>query len=90
MNDIEAAHKKFADDVQRVQAGIRLDISLEKGRIRDEARAQEVEVEESLERSKRELEKAKSERPMMKYSLYTVSQFCSHRPIINLTVCFSG
>jgi hypothetical protein len=46
MTDIEKLKQRLREEITRTQAGVRLDLNLEKGRIRDEASAQELKIRE--------------------------------------------
>ncbi|GJJ11408.1 hypothetical protein Clacol_005641 [Clathrus columnatus] len=44
--DIEKLKQRLREEVAKTQAGVRLDLNLEKGRMRDEASAQELKIRE--------------------------------------------
>lgn len=43
-NDIAKLNSKLRDEISRTQASVRLDLNLEKGRIREEAKTTELEI----------------------------------------------
>lgn len=46
LGDIERLKRKLREEITRTQAGVRLDLNLEKGRIRDEMSLREVKLTE--------------------------------------------
>jgi len=46
-DEIEKTKQKVRDDINRVQAGFRLDLNLEKGRIRDEASGLQLKIRDT-------------------------------------------
>jgi len=45
--DIERLRQKFREEVSKIQASVRLDLNLEKGRIRDESSVHELKIKET-------------------------------------------
>ncbi|KAJ3331698.1 WD repeat-containing protein 27 [Blyttiomyces sp. JEL0837] len=46
-NDVDKIKMRMAEELRRVQSNVRLELSLEKGRIRDEQREQEIKITEA-------------------------------------------
>ena len=46
-NDIAKLSSRVRDEISRAQASVKLDLNLEKGRIREEAKSQELKVKET-------------------------------------------
>ena len=46
-NDLAKLNTRLRDEISRAQASVRLDLNLEKGRIREEGKAQELKVKET-------------------------------------------
>ena len=46
MADVEKLKQRLREEITRTQAGVRLDLNLEKGRIRDENSQQELKIRE--------------------------------------------
>ncbi|KAI1302809.1 hypothetical protein EDD11_005504 [Mortierella claussenii] len=55
VSEIEKLRQRLREEVARTQAGVRLDLNLEKGRIRDEAATQELKVRATEERIEQEI-----------------------------------
>ncbi|KAF9159357.1 hypothetical protein BGX20_002988, partial [Mortierella sp. AD010] len=55
VSEIEKLRQRLREEVTRTQAGVRLDLNLEKGRIRDEAATQELKVRATEERIEQEI-----------------------------------
>ncbi|KAF8973369.1 hypothetical protein BGZ46_009975 [Entomortierella lignicola] len=55
VSEIERLRQRLREEVARTQAGVRLDLNLEKGRIRDEAATQELKVRATEERIEQEI-----------------------------------
>ena len=53
-NDLEKLRSRLRDEVQRTQASVRLDLNLEKGRIREEANSQDLKMQETETRIEQE------------------------------------
>jgi len=45
--EIERLRQKFREEVNKIQASVRLDLNLEKGRIRDESSVHELKIKET-------------------------------------------
>jgi hypothetical protein len=45
--EIEKLRQKFREEVSKIQASVRLDLNLEKGRIRDESSVHELKIKET-------------------------------------------
>ncbi|KAG0226080.1 hypothetical protein BGW41_004279 [Actinomortierella wolfii] len=55
ISEIEKLRQRLREEIARTQAGVRLDLNLEKGRIRDEAATQELKVRSTEERIEQEI-----------------------------------
>ncbi|WPH03718.1 Hypothetical protein R9X50_00660100 [Acrodontium crateriforme] len=53
-NDLAKLNSRLRDEVQRTQASVRLDLNLEKGRIREEANNQDLKIQETEARIEQE------------------------------------
>ncbi|KAM3414854.1 hypothetical protein BST61_g9997 [Cercospora zeina] len=53
-NDLTKLNNRLRDEVQRTQASVRLDLNLEKGRIREEANSQDLKIKETETRIEQE------------------------------------
>jgi hypothetical protein len=45
--EIEKLKQKFKEEISKIQASVRLDLNLEKGRIRDESSVHELKIKET-------------------------------------------
>ena len=54
-NDLAKLDSRLRDEVNRAQASVRLDLNLEKGRIREEAKGQELKIKETETRIEQEV-----------------------------------
>jgi len=55
MTDIEKLKQRLREEISRTQAGVRLDLNLEKGRMREEASGQELKMKEVDTRIEQEI-----------------------------------
>jgi hypothetical protein len=55
VNDIEKLKQRLREEVTRTQAGVRLDLNLEKGRLREESSGQELKIKEVDTRIEQEI-----------------------------------
>jgi len=55
MNDIEKLKQRLREEITRTQAGVRLDLNLEKGRMREETSGQELKIKEVDTRIEQEI-----------------------------------
>jgi len=55
LTDIEKLRQRLREEISRTQAGVRLDLNLEKGRIREEASRQELKMKEVDTRIEQEI-----------------------------------
>lgn len=55
VNDIEKLKQRLREEISRTQAGVRLDLNLEKGRMREEASGQELKIKEVDTRIEQEI-----------------------------------
>ena len=55
LTDIEKRKERLREEISRTQAGVRLDLNLEKGRIREEASKQELKMKEVDTRIEQEI-----------------------------------
>ena len=54
-NDLAKLSSRLRDEIGRAQASVRLDLNLEKGRIREEAKNQELKIKETETRIEQEV-----------------------------------
>jgi len=55
ISDLERLKQRLREEITRTQAGVRLDLNLEKGRMREESSAQELKIKEVDTRIEREI-----------------------------------
>lgn len=55
MTDIEKLKQRLREEITRTQAGVRLDLNLEKGRMREESSGQELKIKEVDTRIEQEI-----------------------------------
>jgi hypothetical protein len=55
VNDIEKLKQRLKEEITRTQAGVRLDLNLEKGRMREESAGQELKIKEVDRRIEQEI-----------------------------------
>jgi len=55
MNDVEKLKQRLREEITRTQAGVRLDLNLEKGRMREETSGQELKIKEVDTRIEQEI-----------------------------------
>jgi hypothetical protein len=55
LTDIEKLKQRLREEISRTQAGVRLDLNLEKGRIREEGSKQELKMKEVDTRIEQEI-----------------------------------
>lgn len=55
VNDIEKLKQRLREEITRTQAGVRLDLNLEKGRLREESSGQELKIKEVDTRIEQEI-----------------------------------
>lgn len=55
VTDIEKLKQRLREEISRTQAGVRLDLNLEKGRMREEASGQELKIKEIDTRIEQEI-----------------------------------
>jgi hypothetical protein len=55
LNDIEKLKQRLREEITRTQAGVRLDLNLEKGRMREESSGQELKIKEVDTRIEQEI-----------------------------------
>lgn len=69
MADVEKLKQRLREEITRTQAGVRLDINLEKGRIRDESAQQELKVKEVDTRIESEIAGLRTQIEQAKFSI---------------------
>jgi hypothetical protein len=67
-NDLTKLNNRLRDEVGRTQASVRLDLNLEKGRIREEANVQELKIKETEARIEQEVAGLKERIEGVKFS----------------------
>lgn len=55
LNDVEKLKQRLREEITRTQAGVRLDLNLEKGRMREESSGQELKIKEVDTRIEQEI-----------------------------------
>ncbi|KAF2717165.1 DUF1640-domain-containing protein [Polychaeton citri CBS 116435] len=67
-NDLAKLNSRLRDEVQRTQASVRLDLNLEKGRIREEANSQDLKIKETETRIEQETAALRERLEAVKFS----------------------
>jgi Protein of unknown function (DUF1640) len=67
-NEIAKLNSRLRDEVQRTMASVRLDLNLEKGRIREEANAQDMKLKETETRIEQEVSVLRERLEAVKFS----------------------
>ncbi|KAI8873023.1 DUF1640-domain-containing protein [Ramicandelaber brevisporus] len=67
--ELEKLKQKLRDEVSRTQAGVRLDMNLDKGRMRDEQAALEIKVRESDARIENEIANLRTMMETIKFQI---------------------
>ena len=67
-NDLAKLNSRLRDEISRAQASVRLDLNLEKGRIREEAKGQELKIKETQTRIEQEVAGLKERVEGVKFS----------------------
>lgn len=69
MADVEKLKQRLREEITRTQAGVRLDLNLEKGRIRDESAQQELKIKEVDTRIESEIAGLRTQIEQAKFSI---------------------
>lgn len=69
MVDVEKLKQRLREEITRTQAGVRLDLNLEKGRIRDESGQQELKIKEVDTRIESEIAGLRTQIEQAKFSI---------------------
>lgn len=69
MGDVEKLKQRLREEITRTQAGVRLDLNLEKGRIRDESSVQELKLKEVAARMESEVAAVRTQMESSKMAL---------------------
>ncbi|KAI8055061.1 hypothetical protein BDF22DRAFT_675132 [Syncephalis plumigaleata] len=67
--EAEKLKERLRDEIARTQAGVRLDMNLEKGRIRDEASLQELKIRETNTKIETEIESLRTQMETIKFQI---------------------
>lgn len=67
--DVEKLKQRLREEITRTQAGVRLDLNLEKGRIRDESAQQELKIKEVDTRIESEIAGLRTQIEQAKFSI---------------------
>jgi hypothetical protein len=67
-NELAKLNSRLRDEIQRTQASVRLDLNLEKGRIRDEANVQDLKLKETETRIEQETAQLRERLEAVKFS----------------------
>jgi hypothetical protein len=76
---LKADNERLTQDMDKLQAGVRLDLSLEKGRVRDEAQQHELKIQEVDNRINTEILVMQSNMHSLKWDIikYIIGAFIS-------------
>ena len=69
MGDVEKLKQRLREEITRTQAGVRLDLNLEKGRIRDESSVQVLKLKEVAARMESEVAAVRTQMESSKMAL---------------------
>jgi hypothetical protein len=72
VNDVEKLKQRLREEITRTQAGVRLDLNLEKGRMREESSGQEVKIKEVDTRIEQEIAELRTAMQASKVSATTM------------------
>ena len=72
VTDIDKLKQRLREEITRTQAGVRLDLNLEKGRIREESSGQELKIKEIDTRIEQEIANLRTSIQASKVSLANV------------------
>lgn len=75
LGDIEKLKQRLREEIYRTQSGVRLDLNLEKGRMREESSGQELKITEVDTRIEQEIAGLRTAIQASKVSEYLVSEF---------------
>ncbi|KAG1140585.1 hypothetical protein G6F37_008954 [Rhizopus arrhizus] len=67
--ELEKLKQRLRDEIARTQASVRLDLNLEKGRVRDEASAQEIKIKETDTRIESEISGLRTQMEAIKFQI---------------------
>lgn len=67
--ELEKLKQRLREEVTRTQANVRLDLNLEKGRVRDEASAQEIKIKETDTRIESEISGLRTQMEAIKFQI---------------------
>ena len=73
VNDIEKLKQRLREEITRTQAGVRLDLNLEKGRMREEQSGQELKIKEVDTRIEQEIAALRTSIQASKVCFYRVT-----------------
>ena len=73
VNDIEKLKQRLREEITRTQAGVRLDLNLEKGRMREEQSGQELKIKEVDTRIEQEIAALRTSIQASKVRFYRVT-----------------
>lgn len=90
MADVEKLKQRLREEVTRTQAGVRLDLNLEKGRIRDESSQQELKIKEVDTRIESEIAGLRTQIEQAKFSIlqYLVGVATGSGALLVSPACF--
>ena len=80
LSDIEKLKQRLREEISRTQSGVRLDLNLEKGRMREESSGQELKITEVDTRIEQEIAHLRTAIQASKVSEYLVSEFLPLSP----------
>ncbi|KAJ1968032.1 Protein fmp32, mitochondrial [Dispira parvispora] len=67
--EVDKLRQKLKEEITRAQAGVRLDMNLEKGRVRDEAGAQMLKVKETNAKIEAEISNLRTQMESIKFQI---------------------
>ena len=103
VNDVEKLKQRLREEITRTQAGVRLDLNLEKGRMREESSGQELKIKEVDTRIEQEIAGLRTAIQASKVSQlvnvknikltatppgYDVTVYCRFRYVSTFVLCY--
>ena len=98
VNDVEKLKQRLREEITRTQAGVRLDLNLEKGRMREESSGQELKIKEVDTRIEQEIAGLRTAMQASKvsaiiiwdnYVVITIWQAITLQYLVTFGVCIS-
>lgn len=78
-SDLEKLKQRLKEEIAKTQANVRLDLNLEKGRIREESSVHELKIRETDTKIDTEISNIRTQLETVKFQMYypTIDRFCS-------------